>query len=383
MIIRYTPGVIPLAGRYVADTFTTVTGGTANGTNAGGGTSPGVALEVNPSVVLTLINGETTITASEPSTFTADEGTFVVAGDSMSAVYTAPGTAGTDTITVCTISDPGDCVEVNVRVLSSYASSIVNAMGSGSLVDSRHPGAYSGSAAPAPPSPVLLPDLVAGWALTGGPQQTLDSTGVIASGPLDWTEDGTVSYVANGAKKGAAAGTLFQQLSAALVLGDSPWLAIAKVSGAAAAQWPTWGYEDYFGSYFFYSDPTPIPSVEMVDPSVNYISLPSVLPYTGNPVMHFAWYDPATNTLKFALNEGLPVSTTLDGGTSTPPLAEAFARIGFGNGAALATIGLCRLYIGANALTIANDASLRAWIANMSGGVALGRTDAEIAAYTG
>lgn len=39
-----------------------------------------------------------------------------------------------------------------------------------------------------PPSPVLLPNLVAGWSLTSGPQQTLDSTGVISGGALDWAE---------------------------------------------------------------------------------------------------------------------------------------------------------------------------------------------------
>lgn len=50
-------------------------------------------------------------------------------------------------------------------------------------------------------SPVLLDGLV-GWALTDGPQQTLSSEGVVASGPLDLTATGTVTYSGDGARLG-------------------------------------------------------------------------------------------------------------------------------------------------------------------------------------
>src|SRR5690242_12570119 len=48
----------------------------------------------------------------------------------------------------------------------------------------------------------LLTDLAAGWELTAGPQQTLDSSGVVASGPYDASLVGAepIVYSANGAE---------------------------------------------------------------------------------------------------------------------------------------------------------------------------------------
>jgi hypothetical protein len=45
---------------------------------------------------------------------------------------------------------------------------------------------------------ILLPGLV-GWALTAGPQQTLSEAGVVASGPLDLTNNNGVTFGAQGA----------------------------------------------------------------------------------------------------------------------------------------------------------------------------------------
>lgn len=76
-----------------------------------------------------------------------------------------------------------------------------------------------------PSSPVLLTGLI-GWSLTSGPQQTLASSGVVASGPQDLTAAGTVTHDANGAtvvQANPATNYLFHADNAALQLGPGDW----------------------------------------------------------------------------------------------------------------------------------------------------------------
>lgn len=101
-----------------------------------------VTLTVDPIAVVLLVNGDITITASLAADWVASGGSLVVAGDDLSAVYTAPGTAGTYTITVTDSSDPGNQVTLQVVVLDAFNATIVNSAGAGGIVDSRVPGAY-------------------------------------------------------------------------------------------------------------------------------------------------------------------------------------------------------------------------------------------------
>lgn len=87
---------------------------------------------------------------------------------------------------------------------------------------------------------ILLPGLV-GWSLTSGPQQTLSSAGVIASGPLDWIAIGSPTYGASGVTTNGSSTGLQIANTAAIQTGAIPfgfeiWIDPLTLSPAGGGQ---------------------------------------------------------------------------------------------------------------------------------------------------
>ena len=143
-------------------------------------------LTVSPTVITAVFGSDTTLTANLPSTWSAVSGTLVVAGDNLSAVYTAPGSGTSDTITVTSI-DTAQVVEVPVALfpyLTGAGGTFVIAAGVGTLVDSGRPGAYGGGGSSPAPNP-LLSGLVAAFAVDPSDALTNGVTGL-----NQWTDFG-------------------------------------------------------------------------------------------------------------------------------------------------------------------------------------------------
>lgn len=234
---------------------------------------------------------------------------------------------------------------------------------------------------------VLLTDLVAGWALTGGPEQTLDSTGVIASGSHNLTAGfagggGAVTYSSDGALFDGA-NYLKRDYNAVFnagVTNDFYISVLVKSINNIQGQILTKTQNDdepYIDDYAIVKQP--------ISKAAN--------PYTYNTNLHItpgmdaatwyhigAWFNHATGTIYGQLNAGDVQSD--DGGANESNNSSPFVLGSYDNleGGWYGYIKYVRIWIGENALSAAG---YNEWLANMSGGVPLGRTDAEVAAYTG
>lgn len=116
MILRYSPGIRPEVGHYVGVIFNYVTGGIASGTNAGGGTGTIGSQTISPASPVVGVGGTVTFTTNYPAAFTAPSGSFVVAADSLSAVWTAPNSTGNVLITITNLNDPGNVATTTAEV---------------------------------------------------------------------------------------------------------------------------------------------------------------------------------------------------------------------------------------------------------------------------
>lgn len=228
-----------------------------------------------------------------------------------------------------------------------------------------------------PPSPVLLPNLVAGWSLTSGPQQTLSSAGVISGGALDFTNNGGVTFGAGGASL-----TAVKSLSVAdtpvleATISDS-WFASLFFSTPDISQGSS--ILGWFGNDWELSWLSPdqrldffITSNGVVNPDVEATSFG---PLTNNQVVHIGiWYDATLKSVNIQVNNG-PVDTTV----ADPDFDPFLSHGSFGFGAMDGTVKLARFWKGSNARTIATNATWKTWLYN--GGA--GQFDADVAAYTG
>lgn len=344
-----------------------------------------VTLVVNPIAITILVDGERTLTANLASDWEASCGTLEVAGDNLSAVYTAPDTPGDCTITVTQIGDEGNQVEVGVRVISQFASGIVYSGGAGTLIDSRHPGVYSGAGGGGGGSPVLLTGLVGGWALTAGPEQTLSSAGVVASGPLDLTNNGAATFGADGvvlngtdqylSKTSAAAIQIATQtqffISFLLKTAATDSVPIITKDGASEIEWAVFMDKAGANTGIMLAMGEDGGGLEVDCISTKY---PNAQWATGK--VCFAWKNGVD--VYTSINDDTPVTTSFGFSTfaGTNPM-----RLGFDDfyGVYLngSVINPC-IWAGSN-LALVSSAAYRTWLCN--GGAY--RTGAEIAAYTG
>jgi len=73
---------------------------------------------ISPSSLVIVTSGTQTFTTNLPAIWTVVHGSLVVAPDGLSAVYTAPGSAGADTVTVTNEDDPGNVASAPIIVSS-------------------------------------------------------------------------------------------------------------------------------------------------------------------------------------------------------------------------------------------------------------------------
>jgi hypothetical protein len=109
-----------------------------------------VAITINPVVATVQVNGTVHFTCSVPANWSTTCGSLVVASDHLSAVYTAPGSPGSCTVTAVDRTSSGNRTSAHVRVVATPppgggAGGFVFADGVGNLVDSGRPGAYGGA----------------------------------------------------------------------------------------------------------------------------------------------------------------------------------------------------------------------------------------------
>lgn len=233
--------------------------------------------------------------------------------------------------------------------------------------------------------PILLADLVAGWALTSNANQTLSSAGVVASGDYDLTNLNGVTFDSDGAHFSASNKGL-QKTSAALTLVNVPFLICYTILPGTdnGGEYPAYcvgtddgtfqlkvegqlGAGDDFQKYGISGAPA---NIQLAADS---------LPRNQRSVV-VCGSDQVTIGLK--TNVVSKSTVAYDGGPDT-----STARLTIGNtwnldsGASdtLPAIRYVYFWSGANAATIYNNAAWITWLEN--GGV--GRTPAEVAAYTG
>lgn len=133
MIIRYSAGVRQEVGHYVGTIFNSIAGGWP-----GGVPSPGTVSEtINPASLTIAVNGSATFTANLPANWTATHGSLVVAGNHLSAVYTAPGSPTLDTVTATNMNDPGNLASAPVNVTTSGPTSAGEIVGQDGTVAGR------------------------------------------------------------------------------------------------------------------------------------------------------------------------------------------------------------------------------------------------------
>jgi hypothetical protein len=262
---------------------------------------------------------------------------------------------------------------------------------------SGDPGTWSATATATTPAAggFALTDLVAGWALTAGPQQTMSSSGVVASGAFDLAPTADVryaapSYDAAGVTSTGAAnlfGSLLevQEVAPLVFAGAQPILISYRVLTAAEYTIDT----DHFkpkatvaddGSVAFGADLAAIDTDQSAFEGVatadtnDYIfatdSASIIVPGTARVAL--IWWD--GSQLSAQTDAGAPTSTAFAGPVFTDsPLPKLQVSV-----SANATMRHLRIWRGANAATLAADATFRSWLANSGAG----RTDAELAAYT-
>jgi hypothetical protein len=231
--------------------------------------------------------------------------------------------------------------------------------------------------------PILLPGLI-GWALTSGPEQTLDSSGVIASGPLDLTAVGSPTYGADGVVLNGSTQYLNHAYDASFDIGDGP--ALLYYEALCDSLPADNGYQfvftkgDEFVSYITTSGANTAFHSYIADGDSGY---PDVSPAPSHPISVSTRYlligGPNLTTLKMGLY-GTGIGSVAMGGGN--PILNVPLRIGSFDGADYfwnGKIRRVRLWIGANAATIIGDAAIVSWLYNSGAG----RTDQEVAEYTG
>lgn len=239
-----------------------------------------------------------------------------------------------------------------------------------------------------PPSPVLLPNLVAGWALTAGPQQTLDSTGVISGGALDLTAHPVVSYGSKGLDNTAGSGYLSHAYDPVFHPGSNSLLIVAIIEHATL---PPPGREIYIAQadggvndeYVLDSsnDISNFWPDFYIGSSGNSAVDSSSTPFVVNtPMMVSALFNSGAQELSMRVNDGTPVVITGTGALTTTNVNPfTIASDNTGSNALVGFIKYVRLWIGPNAVTVANNSTWMTWLYNSGAG----RSDAEVAAYTG
>jgi hypothetical protein len=221
--------------------------------------------------------------------------------------------------------------------------------------------------------PILLTDLVAGWALTSGPQQTLDSSGVIASGPLDFPPK-DITYSANGALYvGVGSATLNLPLAGALLIGDQDFFVSAEFAVSIAGEAANLTYDTFWGSTLFAGQDTPPAQVSsfLAEPDEDYSELVVTPPAYSTRFCFDYWYDHLTDTLSMSINNAAATTASLVGGTHEPDATSLFQI----TCSSTLPIRRVRYVIGDISAWVAS----RTWRYNSGAG----RDDAEIAAYTG
>lgn len=251
-------------------------------------------------------------------------------------------------------------------------------------------------------TPVLLTDLVAGWALTAGPQQTLDSTGVIASGALDLTRNTEgpgsqwVTYGASGANfpsgnEGNSNNGLYVNSASSIQTGESSWAVHVIASVRDITAYNSDGYfickqsndtQDW--ALYWFDDGGLIIEIYMYGADQSYPGIDSALLNQSEVYSVLAGYDAVADEVFLRIDDGAEQTFAYSLGNVTSNAPLCIGSISTGGGQLSAeldgTVKYARFWKGSSIPTIRQSA---AWLANMSGGVPLGRTDAEIAAYTG
>lgn len=253
---------------------------------------------------------------------------------------------------------------------------------------------------------ILLPGLV-GWALTAGPQQTLSSAGVIASGPLDLTANGSITYDADGANLtgtqylSVASAVALQAGSAALFmyceyLANPPYPGVDEArTDSLVAKAATDGA--YLVEYSLHAiahnssipeDDQSRPYFNATDNAETFDITPQPIPSPVNALSQFqsrmvmmAWWGASGTVYKVQQNnEAVGSATAADlvrfAGSNPLNIGRDIAD-GLDN--ANGKIRRVRLWIGDTATLIGGSAAIRTWLYNSGNG----RTDAEIAAYAG
>lgn len=246
--------------------------------------------------------------------------------------------------------------------------------------------ATRGGAVAADADPVLLADLVAGWALTAGPQQTLDSTGVIASGPRDLTSTGDMSFSSSGARfpgtQYPPTGYMSHPNNSVFNMAGSDWELefIYKIPSTVIEQ--NYLFGKLFGSQPGENDqllvrvfhdtlggPNSI-DILVCDGAVSNFVTASAPREQFNYVG--VWYTASTKTLSIQINGGTVQNKVLTTGMSNTDGVLAFGYDSYEDGCD-GWLKYVRLWIG----SLKTDS--RTWRYNAGAG----RTDAEVAAYTG
>lgn len=225
---------------------------------------------------------------------------------------------------------------------------------------------------------VLLTNLVAGWALTAGPQQTLSSAGVVASGPRDWSESEPLSYGAAGVAI-APGQALFQAFSSAYdIEGRDCYIsAICKLVGVGDGFPLTSDFGNLVLGLNTSTTRAQFKLGEQPDGGTQNIVTSGAGTVADNVSIYVAAaFDNAAATVRLQLNNGT-VLTSVGLANYFDDPGDALAVAG-GAGATM-HVKYLRLWVGANALTIANSATYRTWLYNAGAG----RDDAAVAAYTG
>lgn len=237
-------------------------------------------------------------------------------------------------------------------------------------------------------NPVLLTDLVARWSLTANANQTLSSAGVIASGALDLTAQNSPTFNADGMNcvynSNPANGKFAKKASvAALQFASDQWMIAAEVVFDDFNQYYNivTKSDNTANEYFLTLDSTGsgFVSITVYNNGVTYaFAISTTEAVIGQRAFVCAWSDGVN--IYIQLNNATPISAAW---TNSIQVTSTQFSAGGSAGANNVLNGKLRhLTIWKGASAIKNSAA-RTWLANMSGGVSLGRTDAEVAAYTG
>jgi len=346
-----------------------------------------VTLVVTPYAPVALANGTITITASAPSDWSTSFGTLDVAGDNLSADWTAPNHAGTGTLTVAEIANPGNRREVHLRSLAGLLSPDIIGRGragrGGVGRRLRVGGGYGGSGGIAPPVDLLL-DLVADWELTANPNDS-------AINALNLTNNAGVTFGSNGAVIDGdpippdppyqqclyhAKNALFSPGSESFLItgfftiddNSTSWSMMTYYDQDDAFEWTL----EYGGGV----DNTLVFGTTDADYD-DYFVNPVFSPVVGTKFFVAAWRNAGEQTINIQVHNGAIATET------NVPAVIAAANPLFGIGGLpniisfVGKVKFARLWIGSNALTIAEDSDVMTWLYNSGSG----RTYAELAAY--